>query len=616
MAAFQRITTTIKECIEQHIRNPNIVITQEYINYCKQPNKYHIFLWVSHGSHALSTGEHVPLEFKYKSIGFYSSPLKLANISELKDITESNQIIGKCPKIPFHNGTKRLVIVPPLFFRMTNEDKVISDIYTASNGEKLPTSISTFMGLYHIILDDSKDISQMLFTSAGMYDDTTIDRIIKSKTLGVNKIMTFNDAMLAAKDSNGFFTYSFILNLIHNKCKLLFGEKYTKDFMENNISINLFSCQIYQPYDKTSVRTIGELIPSMKKTIYRYPHTIIHESIDSISKSIEGTEKTIALSRWDINPNQLTVNQLRTPLVPSKYVGCGLILLHQFGFLSTNNSISELTCIPMTGTHIFNMIKLLNNNPENEFVVVRYSNHEEVARILGKTFSNGYYDNTLIVIKIYDKQFQDNKFNNSGKQKLSQVGHYIGICKIDGNIYWADPQGTSEHTPYQNDPKITGATGIFDLLSDSISDDNTLNRFVNKFIKCFSKYQPSRIGPNSAIDLIYTIRNFRPEEKRLNLQYNEWRVENRINTITNEGDEDNNIIVYDSSFEHTNNFSGGNSKTKKHSKKNSKLNNTKINKSNLLLNNNLIKTKQDYKKLVEKINKMTHTKQLESLKYF
>lgn len=590
---------------------------------------FHVFIWSIHGGSSIKYNFHVPCEYNFNGLSLYSDALATYSLDKFNTLLGNknslcNLIYGNCPIIPYYVNNKKHVNVPPLFFAANPADNV-----DTANG-----NFSHYFGLYHMLIKKESSITYNKFLNSSDKNfiyQTRYGNICHQNISNVTKLYSFDDIMRDYSSSSYMFTYSELFKKVEEFCYKMFkvDNINMKDYMNKNVSLNLMVCQSLlptafdiKPNDRINLSYLrATLIPPYLK------NTIIHNDWSSVN-----TSRYISLSKFMFDktgiPNLMNYFNEERHNRKTKFVGCGLILLERFKVTSNEDTTIRLCSVSKNGTHIFDIVKYLDRMAQvhNEYSVIRYSVKDAISMLYDffKTFNN----DTFSVIKLYSDTIN----------ALKHTGHTIAIYKTNDILYLVDPQNSffyCVNVIQQNDIAGKKQDIIYSLYDDSVMDiikTQLFNLIDNLYYKKFTR-------PTSAIDLIYTIRDnitdfqVQYEPTRLAVKIDDF-IELHKNSIV--------VVVNDPKYF---TLSGG-THTKKSVRKNNSRFNVKINtrkhnpsqkyqfsqidipvtslntiyenanntnNTNNANNTNNKNNLDEYKKIVESIDKKTHTKSILNL---
>jgi hypothetical protein len=353
------------------------------------------YLWVSHGENISSVHNYYPIETKFRSLAFYSRPFQSINDEMVSSFTtDACRIIsGSCPIIPITDNitNKKIVYLPPLVFSTrTPENPVISNL----------------TGLYKFKI-------QKTGTDPEGNDVCVF--------LENNKILDHN-AIITQFGNDQPITYSSIFKLVIDDCQ-------KKRINPADVVLGIYSCQSkrlkyisgYEPLNATDLipRIIEEEPPKTKIFNYYPNYSFVSPTILTFDK----------LKNW-------------TPLAGIKHQGCALNVLSFYDIIEENIARERAVCLTLKGTSIFKIVDYIdryipNKGDDRGYMIIRYkmANGIDILFEFLNKISNsnqGY----AIIFKLYRTEYIQ------GTQQFSQIGHTVSFAKIDGKLYYIDPQQT------------------------------------------------------------------------------------------------------------------------------------------------------------------------------
>jgi len=372
-----------------------------------------LFLWVLHGANVSSNHNFYPVETKFEALTFYSRPFEIIFPEMLKSIinpgnTTCSLITGSCPIIPIVDKKKRkkYAFLPPLFFVVTEADKITVD----NEG----TPYSDLLGLYHIRLSK-------------LNEDKCA---IKQK----NKVLDF-DQLLAMWGDSSPQSYSTLFKIIYDYCSSI-------SLNPETCMLGIFSCQVSfstyaEEYNRADVRA---LIPK-------------HIDTELVPAR---TFNVIPTNTKDYQPYILSLPMVTSiditwrPLAKMTHQGCALNVLSYYGIMDQTRAREEVTCLSLKGTSIFRILDYVYtyySQPElkehypfltaEPYIILRYPINLGIKQIftyINAQSTNPPIPNQFFIFKLYRELYQPKT------EKLSQIGHTVSIAVYEQNVYYIDPQ--------------------------------------------------------------------------------------------------------------------------------------------------------------------------------
>ena len=388
-----------------------------------EPEKLTIFLWVLHGASIASVSNLYPIKNKFKQATFYGQPFKILDSQLLHTFnlhtfvnpypvntppfeTNSELVYGNCPIIPIHteaNGTS-ISYFPPMVFMVDPDDATRPNILHPQS------PFANLFGLYHI---------------------TVLQQSNRCYVTQLNRV--YNHTELVTRWGNTNQTYSVLFKLIYEYAKGI-------GISTQDCLLGLYNCQnIIPKYGPEYLgNDIRELLPTKQKMNTHDAHILDRY------EPVRG--KKLTLFQFDYDPADLPTTW--KALATLRHQGCGLNILSFYGFITQTVAREKTTCLPITGSSIFNIINYMVEyyGFSSRYIVYRYTIEEGISQI-SSFFSSQIEDdvilNKVVIFKLYEDMYQ-----RDFPDKLSQAGHIVSIRCITEiidekpvvKIFFVDPQ--------------------------------------------------------------------------------------------------------------------------------------------------------------------------------